>query len=454
MTPKTARIELQTYFDSGRTLNLAARIRNLKKLKAVLLKNENRILRALFLDIKKPPFEAYGTEFSFCINEIDHCLKNIRVWSYPKSPLLPLFLQPGSASVYPQPRGKVLIISPWNYPFQLAVVPLIGALAAGNVALLKPSEHAPETSKVLREILSENFSSGLVKVIEGDAEIAKQLLDLQWDYIFFTGSKKVGQIVMRQAAEHLTPLTLELGGKSPAWIDSTAQFSSALRRVLWGKFVNAGQTCVAPDYLLLHRSHRPLLEKTASEIITSFYGTTPKDSQDFGRIINQAHFQRLKSYFNLGDILLGGDSDEQQKYISPTLIVPHSLDSALMTDEIFGPILPVIEYTKENEVYEILAKNPSPLAFYLFSKNKSLQEKVIEQIPFGGGVINDTLVHLGSADLPFGGIGGSGFGAYHGQKSFEIFSHYKSVARRWSWPDPNLRYPPYAKKLSLLRKIL
>lgn len=453
MTAKQARTEMQTYFDNGKTLDLNQRVRNLKKLKAVLLKNEKRILRALSLDLKKPAFEAYSNEFAFCLKEIDHTLANIRQWARPRSSTLPLVLQPGEAKVYSQPYGKVLIISPWNFPFQLAVVPLIGALAAGNVVLIKPSEHSPETSKTLREIFNENFPSGLIQVIEGDAEIAQELLDLKWDYIFYTGSQRVGKIVMKKAAEHLTPLTLELGGKSPAWIDETANLEVALRRVLWGKFVNAGQICISPDYLLLHQSHKTHLVKTATEIIRSFYGDDPKNSMDFGRIINGQHFQRLKSYLKLGQILVGGDYEESQKYIAPTLIEPHNLNSELLSEEIFGPLLPVIQYAKESEVYEILQRNPDPLAFYLFSHNKKLQEKVVEQIRFGGGVINDTLIHLSSPELPFGGIGSSGIGAYHGQKSFETFSYQKSIVKKWSWPDPSFRYPPYSNKLQLLRKI-
>lgn len=454
MRPQQARIDLQSFFESGRTLDVDFRLDQLKKLYRVLKKNEKRILRALFLDLRKSSFEAYATEVGLCLKEIRHTIRHLKEWSRPQPVSVPLTLQPGEAFIQPHPYGTVLIFSPWNYPFQLLVGPMIGAIAAGNVVLAKPSELAPETSKVLREIFGENFDQNFIHIMEGDAEVAKQLLELQWDYIFFTGGTRIGKLVMKQAAEHLTPVTLELGGKSPAWIDASAPLETSLRRVLWGKFMNAGQTCVAPDYLLLHESHQTGFRKMSERILREFFGEEPKRSLDYGRIINTAHFERLLELLKEQKILLGGQYEAAQKYISPTLIEDPQLDSPLMKEEIFGPLLPVLTYRQESEVHKVLKKNPKPLAFYLFSKDKKLQKKMIEQYSFGGGVINDCLTHLAVPDLPFGGIGSSGMGHYHGKSSFETFSHSKSILKRGLWPDPNLRYPPYEKKLSLLRKIL
>ena len=453
MSAPDPRIELESFFESGNTLDIKFRIEQLKKLKRVIVKNEKRILRALSLDLRKPLFESYIAEVGQCLKEIDYILSNLKSWLAPRSTDLPIYMLPGKAQVHLRPLGKVLIISPWNYPFQLALIPAIGALAAGNVVLIKPSEFAPETSKVLREILNENFPRGLINVLEGGVELSTQLLSQQWDHIFFTGSTRVGKIVMQKAAEHLTPVTLELGGKSPAWIDATANFETSLKRILWGKFSNAGQTCIAPDYLILHKKHESKLKELAQKIITGFYGTNPMHSPDYARIVNEKHVDRLDSYLDFGTAIVGGESAREHKYFAPTILTDVKIDSPLMREEIFGPILPVITYEKEAEVYDLLKLNPKPLAFYLFSEDKRLQEKIIEQLQFGGGVINDTLIHWGIDGFPLGGVGPSGMGCYHGKNSIETFSHSKAVISKWSWPDPNFRYPPYGDKYSLLRKI-
>lgn len=441
-----ARSDLHSFFMSGKTLDVKFRAEQLRKLGRVIVKNEKRILRALALDLRKPVFEGSAAEVGQVLNSISFTLKNLKSWTTPQKTKMPFYLLPGKARTYAQPYGKVLIFSPWNYPFALTVNPLIGALAAGNVVIAKPSELSAHTSTVLREIFSENFDPDYIRIIEGETQTAEELLELQWDYIFFTGSARVGKSILKKAAEHLTPVSLELGGKSPAWVDATSDLKVALKRIFWGKFLNAGQTCVAPDYLLLHQKHESAFRALAPEIIREFFGSDPQTSTDFGRIISSSHTRRLVGLLQGQQLLCGGEHHVEHKYLSPTVVLQPSLSSPLMQEEIFGPILPVITYADEHEVYRIIEDRPTPLALYLFSDDKVLQNRVIERLPFGGGIMNDVIVHLGVEGLPFGGIGTSGMGRYHGKYSFDTFSHLKGVLHRTTWPDPDFRYPPYKEK--------
>ena len=365
---------------------------------------------------------------------------------------MPVLLNfPSGDKIYNEPYGTVLIISPWNYPFQLALSPLIGAVAAGNTVVLKPSELTPHTGKVIFEIISSVFDKNHVCVVEGDASVAEKLLQECWDYIFFTGSVAIGKIVAKAAADNLTPVTLELGGKNPCIIDKTANIKLAAKRIVWGKFINGGQTCIAPDYILIHYSVKDDFIVHLKNEITHAYGNNPFQSNDYPRIINQRNFNRLKKMIINEKLLMGGETDEQGLYISPTLIDNPGLDSEVMKGEIFGPILPILDFTDETEIEKIILTYEKPLALYVFSDNRSFVRRMIEKYSFGGGTINDTTVHFADHHLPFGGVGHSGIGAYHGRYSFDTFSHKKGITRRYNWLDIPVRYAPYNGKLKLLK---
>ena len=443
------------FFNTGKTKDIGFRITQLKNLQKAVIGHEAAIIAALKADLHKSEFETYSTEIALCKKEISYALKQIENWTKPKKANIPLEQLPGFGRIYPEPLGVVLIISPWNYPFQLIIAPLVGAIAAGNCAILKPSEIAAHTSKLLAEILPKYFDPPYIAVVEGGVEISQQLLAEKFDHIFFTGGTTIGRKVMEAAAKHLTPVTLELGGKSPCIVDADTNIEYTARRITWGKFINAGQTCVAPDYLLVEQSIKQELLDKIQKCIGEFLGEQPATSPDYARIINQKHFNRLVEFLQYGKTIIGGESNSSELYIAPTVLDGVSLESPLMQDEIFGPILPVLTYSDVTEAIAIVNQRPKPLALYLFSHNKKLQRRVLQSTSSGSVCINDTVMQFAVPGLPFGGVGSSGMGKYHGKASFDTFSHYKSVLNRSLILDVKLRYAPYTKsKLQLLKRIL
>ena len=425
----------------------------IKLLNAVII-HENEIIQALYDDFKKPAFEAVLTETSFVISELKNTIKNIKKWSKPRRVFPSLLNFPSKDYIYKEPYGKVLIISPWNYPFHLALCPLISAVAAGNQVVVKPSELTPKTSEIIAKIISKVFDKSHVNVIEGGIEVSEQLLSKRWDYIFFTGSVAVGKIVAKAAADNLTPVTLELGGKNPCIIDETANLKLAAKRIVWGKFMNAGQTCIAPDYILIQQEMKNHFVDYLKEEITKGYGQNPKDSEDFARIVNIKNCQRLINLIDPEKVIYGGQTDLKKCYIAPTLIEETSLDTELMKDEIFGPILPILTYENEDEIETVISKYEKPLALYIFTENRAFSKQIIQNYSFGGGCVNDTMIHFANKRLPFGGVGHSGIGAYHGSLSFDTFSHKKGISKKSNFLDLPFRYAPYKDKLTSIKKIL
>lgn len=442
------------YFNSRKTLNVNFRIQLLKSLKKEIELNEKEIENALNKDLGKSNGESYLTEIWFVYSEIKIALKNIKKWVKRKPIRSSLLNFPSSDFIVPEPYGNTLHISPWNYPFQLSIAPLVGAIAAGNTVLLKPSEYSINTSIILEKILAKVFDDGFVKVVQGGPEVASKLLEFKWNYIFFTGSITVGKIVAQQAAKHLTPVTLELGGKNPCVIDETASIKVTAKRIVWGKFTNCGQTCIAPDFLIVNRKIKEKLIKEIINQLSVAYSNKPIESIEYGRIISEKHMNYLSSLLEDQKILYGGHFDIEKKYFEPTIIEINNFDSKLMKEEIFGPILPIVEYDNFNEVDEIIKRYKHPLAMYIFTKNIAFGKKFLESYPFGGGAINDTVVHIANDRLPFGGVGSSGMGKYHGKSTFETFSHYKPYISRPLWIDPPLRYPPFKNKINFMKKIL
>ena len=444
----------RVFFATDRTKDIAFRKRQLRALKGAIMRNEKQISEALHADLGKAQYEAYVGEISLCLQEIDFSLKNLDSWAKPKRVPTPILHKPSSSYLYPEPYGNALIMAPWNYPFQLNIAPLVGAIAAGNTAVIKPSELAPHTSSVLADIIKKTFDPSYIAVVEGDAEVAQALLAEKFDYIFYTGGPRVGRIVAEAAAKNLTPVTLELGGKSPCIVDSDINIKYTARRIVWGKFFNAGQTCTAPDYLLVNAAIKGKLVIEMLRTIEKFYGDKPDESPDFACIINRQHFDRLSGLLSEGTIISGGESDASSLYIEPTLIET-SLDSRLMEEEIFGPILPIITYRDLDEAIAIINERPKPLALYLFTNDEEKQERVLKKTSSGGVCINDTLIHGSTSTLPFGGVGESGMGKYHGKASFDTFTHYKSVMKGSFLFDNELRYPPYKESLlNLSKKVL
>ncbi len=442
------------YFLTGKTKSIAFRKKALLRLKDEIIKREKDIIDALYEDLKKPEFESVLTETEVVLGELNLTIKNLNAWAKPKRVFPSMLNFPSTDKIYSEPYGNTLIISPWNYPYQLALSPLIGAIAAGNTAVLKPSELAPHTSKILKNIISTVFDTEYIAVVEGDATIAQELLAQNWDYIFFTGSIAVGKIVAKAAAEHLTPTTLELGGKNPCIIDESANIKLAAKRIVWGKFLNAGQTCIAPDYILIHKSiKQQFIDVMQSEIETAFT-KNPEASKDLARIINERNFNRLVSMLQNETIAIGGKTNANELYISPTVIDEPNLDSEVMKGEIFGPILPILSYENEDDINTVITTYNKPLSLYVFSTNNSFAKKMITTHSFGGGAINDTVIHFSNHRLPFGGVGHSGMGAYHGKRSFDTFSHKKAVVKKGNWLDIPLRYAPYKGKLKLLKSML
>ena len=441
------------YFYNGNTLDIDYRKASLRKLKNEIKKNEDNIFNALKKDLNKSEFESFATEIGLVYEEINETLKNIDKWSKRKKVKTPISQFKASSYIYKEPYGNALIIAPWNYPFQLVMAPLIGAIAAGNTVVIKPSELAPATASVIENIISNVFNKEYIAVIQGDIDVNKALLEERFDYIFFTGSTVVGKIVMEAATKNLTPVTLELGGKSPCIVDKSDKIDIFAKRIVWGKLLNSGQTCVAPDYFLIHKDIKEEFLKSVKKYVKEFYGDNPIKSEDYVKIINKRHFQRILSLIDKDNILLGGNYDEAKLKIEPTVVEVKSLDEQIMSEEIFGPIMPIITYSKYEEVIKTIRNFEKPLALYLFTENKVLEKNILENINFGGGCINDTIVHLATTELPFGGVGMSGMGSYHGKRSFDTFTHEKSILKRSNWIDIPLRYPPYLGKISLLRKI-
>jgi aldehyde dehydrogenase (NAD+) len=451
--PTTAILAAQrAFFATGATKPLQFRLEQLQRLKAAILKRQEDIVEAAHVDLGRPELEGYIEVGA--LMELNYVLKHLKSWVKPAKVPLALTFQPGSAWIQPEPLGVVLIIGPWNYPFQLLISPLLGAIAAGNCAILKPSELAPATSRVIAELIRETFDPQFVAVIEGGVETAQTLLSQKFDHIFFTGGARVGQIVMEAAAKQLTPVTLELGGKSPCIVDRDIDLKVTARRIIWGKFVNAGQTCVAPDYLLVDEAIKPALLSALQQTLREFYGENPEKSPDLARIINEQQFERLVRLLKGEEILVGGQSNREARYIAPTILNEVRWDAPVMQEEIFGPILPVLTYRDINEAIAAINARPKPLALYLFTRNPVLQEQVLSSTSSGGVCLNDVFLQAAIWGLPFGGVGNSGMGAYHGKASFEQFSHQKSVLKKPFWLDIDWRYAPYAKKLGFFKKLI
>ena len=451
-----AKLILETqkqYFQTRATRDVGMLKKLLSNLRSEILKKEEAIYEALYKDFKKSKFEAYFSEVGIIISEIDATLKHIDSWSKPKKIRAAGLNFPSRDYIYSEPYGTVLVIAPWNYPFQLAIAPVIAAIAAGNTVVLKPSEHTTHTSQLLENILSAVFRPEHLKVIQGGIPETTLLLKERWDYIFFTGSVPVGKIVAKAAAPYLTPLTLELGGKNPCIVDDSMPTQLIAKRLVWGKFVNAGQTCIAPDYLLVHNSIKTQLIHDLKSEITKAYGTNPQTSEDYPRIVNSAHLSRLIAMLKDSEVIFGGTYDASDSYLAPTLINEPSMDSEVMKGEIFGPILPILSYETENDIQSILSHYDKPLGFYVFSSDSSFYKKMIETYSFGGGTINDTMIHFGNSKLPFGGVGESGIGTYHGKLGFDTFSHKKGIVIKANWLDIPLRYAPYTNKLKNLKRL-
>ncbi len=447
--------KLRATYESGKTRPLGWRLRQLAALRSLVVEREQEILAALKADVGKPAIEAYAAEVSYMKNELGMLLKKLPCWVKPETVSAPMFTKPGRAQIHREPLGVALLIGPWNYPFQLIVSPLAGALAAGNAVLVKPSEVAPATSSLIARLLPEYLDTDAVAVIEGGVAATTEILAERFDHIFYTGNGAVGRVVMAAAAKHLTPVTLELGGKSPCIVDRDANLEVAARRIVWGKFYNAGQTCVAPDYVLAHEAIYERFVGLLARTVEAFYGKDPKQSADFGRIINARHHQRLARLLDSGKIVVGGEVDEAARYIAPTVLQDVAPDSPVMQEEIFGPILPVLKTRGVDDAIRFVNEREKPLALYVYSENRAVQDAVIERTSSGGATINHSWLHLAVPALPFGGVGESGMGAYHGRTTFETFSHRRSVLTKPTGVDPALMYPPYTPtKLKWLRRLL
>ncbi|MEL6814473.1 MAG: aldehyde dehydrogenase family protein [Cyanobacteria bacterium J06598_3] len=449
---------LRSHFATGQTRSLSFRKAQLKRLSANLSAAKSDIYAALKADLGKCELEAHLSELALVLGDIDQALKHLSRWSKPQRVKVPLPFQPASAQIVPEPLGLVLIISPWNYPLQLALGPLVSAIAAGNCAVIKPSEITPNTSALLAKLVADTFDNSYVRVMEGGVETAQSLLAEPFDHIFFTGSPAVGKVVMRAAAEHLTPVTLELGGKSPCIVAPDADIAVAARRIVWGKCFNAGQTCVAPDYLLVHKSIKAELLDAIARTAVAFFGEDMASSPDYGRLVSDRHFQRLQALMNdalaVGKKIVGGQSDADTRYMAFTVVDDVPPTALAMQEEIFGPLLPVLSYETIGEAIAFINQRPKPLALYLFSTDSAQQQAVAVQTSSGGLCFNETVSQYAVPDLPFGGVGQSGLGSAHGKTGFDTFSHHKSVLKKPNWLDLSLRYPPYAGKLAVLNKLL
>jgi aldehyde dehydrogenase (NAD+) len=441
------------FFATGKTLQTGYRLKVLKKLRSLILEYEPQIKEALWNDFHKPEFEVVATETRFVIKELNLAIRKLRRWSSPRRVWTPIVHFIASSRIVPQPYGQVLVLSPWNYPLQLSLVPVIGALAAGNCVVLKVSQQVPHTNAVMKRII-DDLPPELIMMLNGDHTVSEQLLNHKFDYIFFTGSCKIGRYVMEKAAVNLTPVSLELGGKNPCIVTADARLDFAARRIVWGKFMNAGQTCICPDYLMVDRKVKDhFLELLKKEIIKS-YGAEPEKSTDFARIINSDNVMRLKSFMHTGDIVTGGQADPGENFISPTVINNIKPSDPVMEEEIFGPVLPVIDFENFNEVYDIIEQHPKPLAVYIFTGSKKLAREFLTKTRSGTAAVNDTVIQIASPYLPYGGVGCSGMGKYHGKKSFETFSNIRAVVNKSNLIDFPIRYPPYTKLKTRILSLL
>ncbi len=447
---------LRTYFLSGATQSYEFRINQLKRLKKVVLESEAILYQALYADLRKTNEDAWATEIGFFLSELNYTIDHLKEWMQPKTVPTNLVNQPSASFVLQEPLGVVCIIAPWNYPFQLLFTPLIGAIAGGNCAVLKPSEFAPATAKVMGEIIHSLFPENYMIYVEGDGAsvIPPLLTENKFDHIFYTGSTVVGKIIYKYAAEQLVPVTLELGGKSPAVITSDANIRVAARRIASPKYSNAGQMCIAPDYVLVPSELKEAFIKELIKAIQSFYGENAMESEHYGKIINDKQWLRLTAYLSEGEIVYGGQSDRARLFIEPTIMTGIHADANIMKDEIFGPILPIITYHSNEEALAVIQKNPNPLAFYVFTENKADEQYWLTNVPSGGACVNNATMHITNHALPFGGRGYSGLGAYHGKSSFDTFTHPKSVLKTPTWIDPSFKYPPYQGKGWLLKRLI
>jgi len=447
---------MRQFFDSGVTKSYQFRKDQLLKLKQAVLNHEQELYDALFADLKKSPEETWVTETGFLLAEINNALKNFRRWMEPERTATNLLNLPSSSYVIKEPLGTVLILGPWNYPLNLLFTPMVGALAAGNCVVLKPSEFAPATAAVMKKMIEENFSPEYILYVEGDgADVVPQMMkNFVFDHVFYTGSTAVGKIIYKMAAEHLVPVTLELGGKSPCIVESDANIKVAAKRIGMTKFSNAGQMCVAPDYVLVHESKKVELVEALRKTIASFFGDKPEESYNYSKMINGKQFDRVLTYLSQGTIIAGGRNDKDKLFIEPTILTDVPLDATVMKDEIFGPVLPVISFSTTEEAKAIVSRNPNPLAFYVFTSSKKKEKEWLEGIAFGGGCVNNASWHLTNHNLPFGGRGYSGTGNYHGKYSFETFSHKKAIMKTPTWFDPAVKYPPFKGKLKLFKWVI
>ncbi|HDA3201256.1 TPA: aldehyde dehydrogenase [Staphylococcus aureus] len=443
----------KAFFNTQQTKDISFRKEQLKKLSKAIKSYESDILEALYTDLGKNKVEAYATEIGITLKSIKNARKELKNWTKTKNVDTPLYLFPTKSYIKKEPYGTVLIIAPFNYPFQLVFEPLIGAIAAGNTAIIKPSELTPNVARVIKRLINETFDANYIEVIEGGIEETQTLIHLPFDYVFFTGSENVGKIVYQAASENLVPVTLEMGGKSPVIVDETANIKVASERICFGKFTNAGQTCVAPDYILVHESVKDDLITALSKTLREFYGQNIQQSPDYGRIVNLKHYHRLTSLLNSAqmNIVFGGHSDEDERYIEPTLLDHVTNDSAIMQEEIFGPILPILTYQSLDEAIAFIHQRPKPLSLYLFSEDENATQRVINDLSFGSGAINDTLMHLANPKLPFGGVGASGMGRYHGKYSFDTFTHEKSYIFKSTRLESGVHLPPYKGKFKYIK---
>ena len=446
--------EQNSFFNTGKTKSYEFRVGNLKKLENSIRANETEILKALKDDLNKSETEGYISEIGFLYEEIRFALKHLKKWMKPQRVSTPVTQWPGRSYIFSEPLGSVLIIAPWNYPFQLGISPLIGAIAAGNCAVIKPSEVSSHTGRVIEKLIFETFPREYISVVLGGVETSQALIAQPWDHLFFTGGTEIGKKVAMEAAKTLTPVTLELGGKSPCILDQDIDWEVAAKRIVWGKFFNAGQTCVAPDYVLLPQGTADRFLPLLKTAIEKFFTATPETSPDYGRIVSCGHYDRLKKYLSRGQVAIGGVCKEEERFISPTVLTQVSWQDEVMREEIFGPILPLLEYESLEQALGEIESRAKPLALYFFSSDQEKIRSVLNRLSFGGGCINDTLVHLANPKLPFGGVGESGIGRYHGKYSFDTFSHQKGVVERSFWGDVALRYPPYQNHLKLFKKIM
>jgi aldehyde dehydrogenase (NAD+) len=446
--------EQRSFFNSGATREIPYRLQALKKLRKLIQEHEEELYQAFRMDLGKHPFESYASENGLVLQELNLAIRNLKRWSRPKHAYTPAAHWPARSYYRPEPFGNVLIISPWNYPFQLLFMPLVGAVSAGNCVLAKPSQYATHTFRVMQKILNANFDPGHIRIIEGGREINQFLLEECFDYIFFTGSTEIGKLVMKSAARNLTPVSLELGGKSPVIVEPDVNVSLAAKRIMWGKLLNAGQSCVAPDYVLVHESIKEDLISGMAAYLKAKYGNDLKSNPDYARIIDARNIDRLQSYLSNVKIRVGGETDPEQKFIAPTIVEVDDAGHPIMYEEIFGPILPVIPYHELDEAISTINLKPKPLSLYIFARSGKVQKEILRKTMSGTAGINETVVHFVNPYLPFGGVGKSGMGRYHGKYSFQTFSYKRSILDKASWLDIPVRYPPYRSKMRIIKLLI